>query len=342
MDNGQTIFVYASVAASELEAGEIVQRIVKDASVQGELKAAKLLRFNGGRRAIESLARELNGRFLISIFDKKFSLACKFFEYVFEPALAARNSFFYRIRFHKFIANLLYVHFVAKKASAEEIFDEFERAMRELDEARLHRLLLEGASEEEKRSLKPIADFGILNFDVLKEEIAHLRGHNVGKWILDLTASALYSHLGSWGDRFDELEVYCDSSKPIYEGFPLDAFVGQTEKVYTDISGEEHLLTPRLAKPIELLDSKQHAGLQIADVLAGAAARIVIDRSPELERIRPHIIEGISRDSVVPQPDEYLSRSSLEFHAPILGELVRRSRVGEPLLDRFEELLSPS
>lgn len=339
LDRQQPFFVYCSVAVSEAEASELVARLVREGSVQGEVKAAKLLRFNQGRKAVERLVREIDGRFCISFYEKKFALARKFFEYIFEPSLSAKSSVFYQIKFHKFIANLLYVHFGAQRRSAEEIFEEFEQSMRDLDEGRLHRLLLRGDLARDAISLQPIVDFGILNFHAIREEMETLRGEGVGRWVLDLTTSALYSHLGVWGDKFDKFDVCCDSSKPIAESFPLGALVGQDEKVYTTISGEPHLLTPNLAKPIELRDSKRTPGLQLADIVSGAGLNVFTDRESSLGGIRSEIAAAVSGDSVLPEPDEYLTGRSAGLHSRILTRLVGRSRDGLPLLEDLESLV---
>ena len=36
-----------------------------------------------------------------------------------------------------------------------------------------------------------------------------------GKWTLDLSASALWSHLNHWGDSGKALDVICDASKKL-------------------------------------------------------------------------------------------------------------------------------
>jgi hypothetical protein len=57
-------------------------------------------------------------------------LACKFFEYIFEPPLAEQNSIFYGCGFHLFIGNLLWM-LRARDASAETIFEEFSKFARD-------------------------------------------------------------------------------------------------------------------------------------------------------------------------------------------------------------------
>ena len=72
----------------------------------------------------------LNGKMRVSVSDKKYALAGKFFEYIFEPSLARINSVFYKLNFHKFVSTMLYLEFVSRGAYAEELFEEFESLMR--------------------------------------------------------------------------------------------------------------------------------------------------------------------------------------------------------------------
>jgi len=133
MDREQPYFVYASVAIKESAAKDIVAATKKDFGIQGEeLKGRALVKYNRGRKAISRILSLLSGSIKVSISDKKYALACKFFEYIFEPTFASQSSLFYSIGFHRFIANILYLHFTARSAHAEDIFEDFERLMREM------------------------------------------------------------------------------------------------------------------------------------------------------------------------------------------------------------------
>lgn len=111
----QKHFAYGSIATDDTEAKEFVTGLIKKYGIQnGELKGRQLVKFNKGRKAIDEIFEHFEGRIKISISDKKFALACKFFEYIFEPCISDINSLFYGIGFHKFIANILYVEFLAR------------------------------------------------------------------------------------------------------------------------------------------------------------------------------------------------------------------------------------
>jgi hypothetical protein len=127
----QRYFAYGSIATDDVEAKEFVTALIKKYGIQGgELKGSRLVQFNKGRKAVDEIFSHFEGRIKLSISEKKYALACKFFEYIFEPCISDINSLFYGIGFHKFIANMLYVEFLARGAGAEQIFGDFEGLMR--------------------------------------------------------------------------------------------------------------------------------------------------------------------------------------------------------------------
>ncbi|HCG7962962.1 TPA: DUF3800 domain-containing protein [Vibrio parahaemolyticus] len=87
----QEFFSYGSVASSDEEAKEVVEHIIKKYKIQnGELKGGRLLGNNRGKKAISELLEIYDGRMKSVVQNKKFALAGKFFEYIFEPALAQK------------------------------------------------------------------------------------------------------------------------------------------------------------------------------------------------------------------------------------------------------------
>lgn len=133
LDSQQPFFTYASVAMDEQEAKSLVERLKRDFRLQSdELKGARLMRSSQGRDAVLAALQHMRGHYLVTAYDKKLSLACKFFEYIFEPVLARNNRMFYENDFHKFIATLVYVNFVCSQAAIVDIVTQFER-MRSLD-----------------------------------------------------------------------------------------------------------------------------------------------------------------------------------------------------------------
>ena len=269
----QTVFSYASVESSQEESENFVKYLLNKYYVQnGEIKSSKLLRGNKGKKLIDEVLEHYEGRFKVMICHKKFALSAKFFEYIFEPALSQSNSLFYGVNFHMFISNMLYLELFLKHQNAEDIFSDFAQLMREGELEEL-KVLFKGSNEDEPIFLKQITEFAILNKETVISELSTLEGTMTGKWILDLTNTSLFSLLGEWGEEYEELVAYCDKSKPLDDDQTIfDAMIGRTDKHYTEQGRLKAPLTFNLREPLNLVDSKDYYGIQIADAIAGAFA----------------------------------------------------------------------
>ena len=163
LSTNQNYFCYGSIATDDEESKEFVDRIVKKYNIQnGELKGRQLVKFNKGRKAISEIFDNFEGRLKVVISDKKYALAGKFFEYIFEPCFSEINSIFYNINFHKFIANILYVEFIARGAGAEELFTEFESLMRKDGIPNLDNLFVGTVKNDNSPMLTQIREFAQL------------------------------------------------------------------------------------------------------------------------------------------------------------------------------------
>jgi len=80
-----------------------------------------MLKTEQGRRAVTAVLVSCAEHTRLVSHLKKFALACKFFEYIFEPALAEQNSIFYNIGFHLYIGNLLFMIWRAQDTSPNPI-----------------------------------------------------------------------------------------------------------------------------------------------------------------------------------------------------------------------------
>lgn len=343
MDKEQPYFVYSSVAIDEKTATDIICHVRESFRIQGEeLKGSKMIKFNSGRKAIIEIMDMLQGRGKISISDKKYALACRFFEFIFEPAVVAKNSIFYSIGFHKFISNILYLLFQTRQADAEDIFEEFEKAIRERNYERLGILFSPLYLPNMSPVLEDIKDFASKNKEPIIKEFSFLEGIGPRKWALDLTMSSLVALLRFWGEHFPRLRVFCDASKPLEASMELfKMMIGREDKVYVELCGEKHPLTFNLAEPIALVDSKNYAGIQLADIMAAAFgfvannpqdgyARKLLDYTPNV----------IGPGSIWPEIEK-VELSTLEGmrNAILLEELVDRSKRKVNLLDGIEDFL---
>ena len=340
LDAQQTMFTYATVAMDPDEAQEIVAKIRSMHGVAAkELKGSKLAKSRRGRAAILDALKMMRGRYLVTAYDKKYVLACKFFEYVFEPVLAGNNRVFYENNFHKFIATLVYVNFICKEANTVLIVNQFERFMRTLnpnDAPLIFSGVLSTISMQD--SLEDIALF----IDGYRAQILQ-ESNYVGNWVLDLSISALWTHLASWGEHFEILDVLCDDSKPLrHFGRSLDAMVNRPERKRVRMYGKDRPVTFNLAKSVKFGSSSEEAGLQLADIISSAILQAFKHRNETwstsyLLEMESHIHE----DCILPDVS-YMDPAtpSCAVNTLILRELGQRASEGRDPLQYIEEWYS--
>ena len=110
LDPEQPAFVYAGVAMNKERAARLHSDALSRFRISAqELKGASLLKNVRGRKAISWILAESRQYSHVMVANKEYALCGKFFEQIFEPALSDRNSLFYAIGFHRFIATLLYI-----------------------------------------------------------------------------------------------------------------------------------------------------------------------------------------------------------------------------------------
>ncbi len=337
----QKFFAYASVATDDQEAEDFVLGIIRKYGIQnGELKGSKLVKFNKGRKAIDEIFEYYEGRLKVSISDKKFALACKFFEYIFEPCFSDINSLFYGVGFHRFIANILYMEFTARGAGAEEIFGEFEVLMSTKDETNLKGIFSSSIHPENSPIITQIREFAQCRAEDIREELSSLNDSGVGKWILDLTNSALFTLLAHWGSEFPEITAVCDPSKPLqHKQSIFDAMIGRKDQLFSEGFGEKHPITFNLAGPIEFMDSKTTHGIQIADAVAAAAVYVFSGADDDHAKRWRSILPNFGHyGSVIPDRDELnLKDRRAQRNAVLLLELHSRAKKGVSLIDGMPE-----
>lgn len=339
----QSFLAYASVATNDAEAKDFVEELIRKYGIQnGELKGSKLVKFNNGRKAIDEIFDRFEGRLKVSISDKKFALACKFFEYIFEPCFSDINCMFYNIGFHRFIANILYVEFVARSAGAEKIFSEFEELMRTKDETKLPEIFSSSVHPENSPIITHIREFSQCRASDIRNELSSLSEVGVGKWILDLTNTALFTLLANWGTEFDVLTAVCDPSKPLeHEHSLFDATIDRNEQLFSDAFGEKHPVTFNLSGPIEFLDSKTTHGIQLADAIAAASVYVFSGADDDHANKWRSILPAIGHyGSIIPDLDEINPRDRrAQRNAVMLLELHSRARNGLSLTEGILEYI---
>jgi hypothetical protein len=337
-------FAFATVATTHPEASQFVASIIKDFNVQaGELKFTNLKRYSRGRKAITKIISEYASHAKICVHEKKYNLACKFFEYSFEPVLAKKSSIFYQLNFNRFISELLYTCFKASTQYSEEIFSEFDSFMRSKNIDDSNYIFRNLKYNDMHPVLEMIIEFCYLNRDVICTELDSLKDCTSGKWILDLSTTSLISLLSEWSQEFSELSVYCDQSKPLIDSTEfLNSFVGSEHVMLTEYRKEKFYFGCNLNKEILFVDSKLYPGIQLADILAGVANLIFTDKrvgqlQDECSEWIDLLINSFSGSSVISSFENIdLNDDLTKLNFLILEELNERSRSKKPILENIE------
>jgi hypothetical protein len=352
MDAAQEVFVFASVAMEEQQAKEVVDRTLRDFKLQGnELKGARLLKTERGRQAITSVINNCAPHARLNSHLKRFALAGKFFEYIFEPALAAQNSLFYGCGFHLYISNLLFAMLRTRDASAEAIFEEFSKFIREGSQAALLNLFPQEGLVVDYTSnpVAAISVFAMMNRNAIEEELQGIWGDkSTPHWILDLTTTSLFSVLRYWGEVYDDLDVSCDESKPIEADIGiLKVMVGRRDHVRLKMFGKESQYTFNLVELPRLVDSSKHPGIQIADLFASAGARVFQQRyGGKPNALEEEWWEGISGcvlddSNVWPDLGQIdLAKRTAFVNAALLIELADRCVKKQDLFEGMSEVIA--
>ena len=114
LSKDQPFFSYAAVVTDDEESKQFVDYIINKYSIAAEeLKGSTLVNSKRFQPAVDEILNHFRGRMRVVVNEKKYALSGKFFEYIFEPVLAAKSSIFYNLKFHLFISNIMYFSLIA-------------------------------------------------------------------------------------------------------------------------------------------------------------------------------------------------------------------------------------
>lgn len=342
----QNTFAYGSVNIQPDKAQELVSRIIEKYKIQNtELKAVKLIRRNKGKQAILEMLNEISNNIKISVHDKKFALSGYFFEYIFEPILASKSTIFYQLNFHKYISNVIYISFVSNDRIANKILNIFEILMRKKELKCLTEIIAILHDEQDKSETLEFFEEILLFINAHKDTI-YQEIQSLPSWTIDLSMTSLHSLFCEWGVKRQEIKAFCDSSKPIdaQKKF-FDNFIGRKDVVYCPFitnEGKPIPLTYNL-KEITMLDSKEHPGIQLADIVATATAysfQMYQESNEFTENVKEILQDKIVYASIFPDFSYIdLKKKEVQLNALIFKELVSRSIKGIPILDKIEDYI---
>jgi hypothetical protein len=324
------------VGISPADAADLVAKTVRDFRIQGnELKGQRLLKYASGRKAALAVIEELGARSNVVVVHKRYALACKVFEYTFEPLLSDVSAALYAVDFHKFIGTLLHFSSV-KNHRAWELSERFEQAVRGNDEPL--RRLLSVHSPDSSDPVEAVISFCVYHRDTILGELAEV--NQSADWTLDVTGSSLNSLLTTWGRRARQLRVTCDESGPLASSLSyFDAWLGRDDKPTISLGERTIELGFNLAAPIAFAKSYESAGIQLADVVSSLAAKAYGESRDDWARgvIRTLLMGGVIHpDSIMPL---VLDGRKTKLNIEILAELVRRSEYGESLTAGLVEFI---
>jgi len=157
---------------------------------------------------------------------------------------------------------------------------------------------------------------------------------NGAQWTLDLSTSALWSHLNHWGSKGKLLSVRCDASKPLEAN--IKNFTGDERDPGIRRARENHSperLGWKLLEPISFVDSRNHPAVQLADIVAGSLVALVSGNpTPEGQLIWEMLSRHFHPHSIMPDMDVVdPSNRGPAVNALILYDLAKRAeRQGDP------------
>ena len=341
LDLAQPMFVYAGVAMTEEQAAALHSEVTTCFQLRGnELKGSSLVKHKRGRQAVSWLLERSVEHSLIVVSNKRYALAGKFYEYIFEPLLAHQSAMLYAIGFHQFVAMVLYCHFAAGDSNAESLLIDFETLVRTLDPQQVEAVVSHLDDVGLTGPLGYLLTIALCQRDKIKKEIESLRGmEDEPKWGLDLSTPSVHYLLAAWGERFDALEVHCDRSKPIRSDLLSDIswfnqMIDRRDKVYSPVGKPESpSMVYNLAGPIQLEDSHNSPGIQIADVIASSVAYALNNPDDELSEKWLELAQEMVAETIRPDYKHIdLSLEGPNISSAVLRELHERSIKGKALL----------
>jgi hypothetical protein len=340
LQKDQRIFAFSSVAIGDAEAFEIIRRARTDHPVQmPELKASKLLATERGRQLIAALLTAMDGRYVVSVNDKLLALCAWFFEYIYEPVYQDDPRLLYEKNFHRFIAMYTWLWMTDPTSDAKRAIEQFQKYMRSRDPTDAPFLfnnprppLSENGTEHPFECVLRFA-YGYRDIITADNEGLNSTLPDAGRWVLDLSAAGMWSHLNHWGRKGKLLSVRCDSSKPLQA--IVSKFTGDDNDPAIRRARMKRNPEPlgwKLLEPIAFVDSRDHPAVQLADVVAGTTVALFTNGLPGCDAI----VESIGRHghphSILPDMEviDPATRAAA-VNALIVYDLAKRAeRHGDP------------
>ena len=345
LDRDQSELVFAAVAISETEAVRIWSEVAARSKTQApELKGSNLTSRPRGRTAVTWLLENTAEYVKLAPSNKRYALAGKFFEYIFEPVLAQKSLLFYERNFHKFVAMVVYLPYAAGHAFGAHVFESFRRLVNAPGTGAVTSLYPPDQFKiDEQDPLHHILTFALCHQARIEAELTEIaESQTYPGWALELSSTSVHCLLAGWGEERGSLRVYCDDSKPLAANRELfDAMVGRQDRFYAGFGthGDRSLIY-NLAEPVQFVDSKQFAGIQIADIWATSLAYAFRHRDDEICQRWLEIAEPAIDTVLFPEAQFVdMDEEGPFLNWALLVELSRRSINGESVTLGIEDYI---
>lgn len=342
-DPDQPYFVYAGVMIEPEDAAQVLARWVASHHIplgaNDEVKVTSLLTSTDARRrvAVVELLSELSPRVSVAIFEKRFCLAAKFFDYVFDPILLPKIELFHGLRFAHFLANLMLLY-SRRDGDISQLLDEFADLVNGRDERFARGLPTDLNFRNVTDCVKAIV---ATHQDAARVHIADARQLAFGRWLLDLTCTGLFTLLMQI-EADEPLRVFCDESMPLAADIAIfNRFVNRVDTRPDVLVNDLRLKPINLAEPVSPRKSHLEPGLQLADVVAGSVANAVKNPTdPRSEALAAALND--CRSIWVKADRSYVDAREhrTQINLSLLMLLAMRSVAGEDLFDHIEEFVA--
>ena len=211
LDRDQSELVFAAVAISETEAARIWAEVANRSKTQAaELKGNNLTSRPRGRTAVTWLLENTAEYVKLALSNKRYALAGKFFEYIFEPVLAEKSRLFYERDFHKFVAMAVYLPYAAGHVYGAHVFENFQNLASDPGSGVVSSLYPPDQFKiDEQDPLHHILAFALCHQARIEAELIEIaESQTYPGWGLELSSTSVHCLLAGWAEEQGSLRVY--------------------------------------------------------------------------------------------------------------------------------------
>jgi Protein of unknown function (DUF3800) len=296
LDKTQPFFSLASLNYSESRCKELLTEFF--GSVSSEIKHPHRGESREMKKSVLSFLKKISenpSSTKINIIHKEYMLVGKLVDFIYAPALESDGINIYDQGQNNQTAEMLFhrLRIIAGESFYEDLLKRFQNMMRKLDlksynafytplfEADSQKVLDEGNQEELDVYLKCIKLAHIkVGYEGLIKDMRELRDLNIihSTAPLDFGPTAITALMHEWrqeiGSISNEITLIYDKSSAMIKFLPIwNALAASTNPEETVTFANHTLKFPLGVKETKLELSENWAGLQLADIIAGAANR---------------------------------------------------------------------